>query len=187
MCSISSLQAGCSEVNRKIRSYLIRLAVTLLISLVAMIALSEGTYLLMREEYDRGPQVFQIVIPAGAAEKVAQGEEIPTIPEDQIFVTGDTLEVINQDRVDHQLGPIWVPAGAKGSLVLEDAEKFSYSCSFSPSNYLGFDVRQATTWQTRLTGLGISVPTTTAFLFIYSLVAFPVEGRKNQGSQEPTT
>jgi hypothetical protein len=166
------------------RSYLIRLVVTLLISLVAMIALSEGTYLLMREEYDRGPQTFQIIVPQGTAEKVAQGEQVPTVPEDHIFVTGDTLEVVNQDMVDHQLGPIWVPAGAKGSLVLEDAEKFSYSCSFSPSNYLGFDVRQATTWQTRLTGLGISVPTTTAFLFIYSLVAFPMDGRKKPASQE---
>ncbi len=165
----------------KFRSYLVRLIITFLVSLVAMLALIEGTYLLMREEYDRGPQTFQLVIADGAAEKVAQGEEIPTFPEDQIFVIGDTLEVINQDKVDHQLGPIWVPSGAKGSLVLDEAEEFSYSCSFSPTNYLGFDVRQATTWQTRLTGLGISVPTTTAFLFIYSLVAFPLDGRKKPG------
>lgn len=173
-------------MNQNFRSYLIRLGITLLISLVAMVALSEGTFLLMREEYDRGPKVFQIIIPQGTAENVAQGQEIPTFSEDQVFVIGDTLEVINEDVVDHQLGPIWVPAGTKGSLVLEEAEKFSYSCSFSPSNYLGFDVRQATTWQTRLTGLGISVPTTTAFLFIYSLVAFPVSVGKKQGDKEQT-
>lgn len=163
-----------------IRAYVVRLWVTFFISLGAMLLLTEGTFFLQREEFDRGPQTFQIIIPAGAAELVAHGETIPSLPEDAVYVIGDTLEVVNQDTKDHQLGPIWVPAGATGSLVLEEANKFSFSCSFSPSNYLGFDVRQPTTLQTRLTGLSISVPTTMVFLFIYSLLVFPLDGNKKQ-------
>jgi hypothetical protein len=53
-------------------------------------------------------------------------------------------------------------------MVMEQADKYAYSCSFQPSRYLGLDVRQATTLSTRLTGLIVATPATVAFLFIYS-------------------
>ena len=156
------------------RPYFVRLVIILLVSLVAMVVVIEGAYYVQREDTDRAPKTIQIVIPAGTAQRVAAGELVDLLPDNSTFVLGDALEVINQDSVDHQLGPIWVPPGSIGKIVLEEANKFSYSCSFAPSRYLGLDVKKPTTLLTRLTGLSISVPTTAAFLFIYSLAVFPV-------------
>lgn len=160
------------------RPYLMRFLLVLAISLALVLAINEGLYMLNKEEHDRAPQTMQLTIPQGTAELVANGDSVPTIPEEMVFVEGDVLEVINQDTVDHQLGPIWVPPGATGSLVLEDANKYAYSCSFAPSRYLGIDVRQATTLGTRLTALGLATPPMVVILFIYSLLAFPVTAKQ---------
>ncbi len=79
------------------RPYLIRLLVVLGISLAAMLVVVEGAYLLQRDETDRGPKTIQIVVPAGAAERVANGEMLEILPESTVFVIGDVLEVVNQD------------------------------------------------------------------------------------------
>jgi hypothetical protein len=102
-----------------------------------------------------------------------------------VFMMGDTLVVKNEDTVDHQLGPVWVPPGSTASLALEKPNKYAYSCSFIPSKYLGLDVRQATTIGVRLTALAISAPTVTALIFIYSLLVFPIglEGQKGRTIQ----
>lgn len=157
------------------RPYVLRLLLTFIISLVAMVAVTEIAYLVQKDEADRAPKTVQIIIPRGASERVAAGESIDTLPEDMTFVIGDVLEVVNQDEVNHELGPIWVPPGSTGRIVLEEANKFSYSCSFAPSRYLGLDVKKPTTLNTRLTGLAISVPTTMVFLFIYSLAMYPIK------------
>lgn len=156
------------------RAYLLRLGIVFLVALIFSIGFSEISYLMQREKTDRAPETHRIVIPRGASERIEAGEQVVSIPEDKVFVIGDVLEVVNQDVVDHKLGPIWAPPGKTARLVLETAEKYSYSCSFVPSKYLGFDVRQPTTLGTRLTALGITTPTTTAFLFIYSLLIFPI-------------
>lgn len=166
------------------KPYLTRLLVVFMISLVAMLVIIEGAYLLQRDESDRAPTTVQIVIPQGSSQRVAAGQSLDTLPENMVFVIGDTLEVVNQDSVDHQLGPIWVPPGRTGSIVLAEANKFSYSCSFAPSRYLGLDVKKPTTLGTRLTGLGISVPTTMAFLFIYSFLVFPLHPKEKKPTAE---
>jgi hypothetical protein len=159
------------------RPYFVRLLVIFAISFVAMLVITEGAYLLQRDDTDRGPKTIQLVIPEGASQRAAEGEFVDVLPENIVFVIGDVLEVVNQDSTDHQLGPIWVPAGSTGRIVLEEANKFSYSCSFTPSRYLGLDVKKPTTMKTRLTGLSISVPTTAAFLFIYSFLVFPIKSK----------
>lgn len=158
--------------------FLVRLLIVSAIALVFVTAFNEGTYLLQREPHDRAPQVVQLVIPAGTAERVAAGEPVPSIPEEMIFVTGDTLEVKNEDNEVHQLGPLTVPPGAKASMVMDKPDQYAYSCSFQPSRYLGLDVRQATTFMTRITALLIATPTTAAFLFIYSLAIWPLDGKR---------
>lgn len=166
------------------RPYIVRLLVITLISFVAMVIITEGAYLLQRDETDRAPKTIQLVIPAGASQRASEGEIVDVLPEDAIFVIGDVLEVVNQDSTEHQLGPIWVPAGSTGRIVLEEANKFSYSCSFTPSRYLGLDVRKPTTMRTRLTGLSISVPTTAAFLFIYSFLVYPIKPKSKETGAE---
>lgn len=164
--------------------YFIRLGVVALIAIGVAFLINEGAYLLQRDKVDRAPQTVQLVIPAGTAERVAQGQPAPGIPEKMTFIVGDTLEVKNEDVEPHQLGPIWVPPGTTGSLTLKEANRFSYSCSFAPDRYLGLDVRQTAGFGTRLTGLMISAPTLAIFLFIYSLLVIPVKPRQpgNAGS-----
>jgi hypothetical protein len=161
--------------NRKIiKLGLRRLLISFLIAFGLILVGSEAAFYLLKEDTDRAPEEIELVIPAGTAEKVANGEAIPSIPEEVEFVLGDTLVVNNHDIVDHQLGPLWIPPQSKASLFLDTADRYAYSCSFQPSRYLGIDVKQATTLETRLTALLFSVPATTAFIFIYSLVHWPL-------------
>lgn len=158
-----------------------RLIITLLISLALVWIGSEVAHYFLKEDTDRLPEQIELIIPPGTADKIAAGEPIPSIPDEMTFVLGDTLIVKNEDSVDHQLGPLWIPPRAKASLVLDAAERYAYSCSFQTSQYLGLNVRQPTTWQTRLLALGFTVPATTAFFFIYSLALWPInpEPKKN--------
>jgi len=165
-----------------IRPYINRLIIVFLISVVLVALFNEGSYLLQKEKYDRAPQTIELTIPDGTAARVEAGEDVPAIPEEMIFVLGDTLQVTNHDTVSHQLGPIWVPAGGTASLVMKQAQKFAYSCSFATSRYLGLDVRQPTTLGTRLTGLGLAAPTMTALFFIYSVLIFPINTSQTLGA-----
>jgi len=160
--------------------YIVRLVIVFVIASLVAIAINEGAYLFQVDRNDRESGTVRLVIPPGTAERIAQGEPAPGIPEKMSFVVGDVLEVKNEDSVDHQLGPVWVPPGTTGRLVLKEANRFSYSCSFSPDKYLGLDVLQRTSFATRLTGLAISAPTLAAFLFIYSLAVFPMKPREKR-------
>jgi hypothetical protein len=157
-----------------------RLAILFVVSLALVLAGSEIAYQFIKESSDRSPEVIELVIPAGTADKVAAGEPVPAIPEELVFVVGDTLIVRNRDRVDHQLGPLWVPAGSSASLALEEPERVAYSCSFQATNYLDLEVKPPTTLNTRLAALALSVPPTTMFLFVYSLVLWPLKPRQVQ-------
>ncbi len=163
--------------NKPIKKGLIRLGMILIISLVLILVGSEVAFYFLKTDSDRIPEEIELVIPAGTAEKVAAGEPIPSIPDEMTFVLGDTLIVNNQDSVNHQLGPLWIPPRSKASLVLDAAEHYAYSCSFQTSQYLGLNVKQPTTWQTRLVALTFAVPATTAFLFIYSLALWPLDSK----------
>src|SRR5574341_652739 len=155
--------------------YVARLLITVLISLVAVAAISEGAYLFQKEKTDRPPKTVQLVMPAATAGRLAAGETISSIPDKMVFVEGDVLEVKNEDSVSHQLGPVWVPAGATGRLELNEPNRYSYSCSFSNTRYLGLDVRKPATLGTRLSALALAGPPTAAFLFLYGLLVFPVK------------
>lgn len=152
-----------------------RLAWLFVISLVAVGLVSESAFLLQKEDTDRAPKTVELVIPDGASARVAVGEVVSAIPEEMTFVLGDTLLVRNNDSVDHQLGPLWVPAGSSASILLEQAEKFAYSCSFQPTQYLGLNVVKPTTWVTRVIALALATPPTTVFLFVYSILIWPLQ------------
>ena len=165
--------------KNNMRPYLVRLAIIFTISLIFVIIFNEVTFRLQRDDNDRAPKTIQLLIPAGTAERIAAGEEVDDIEEMQ-FVLGDILEVINQDTSSHQLGPVWVPPGATGKLVMENADKFAYSCSFQTSQYMGLDVNLPSTIGTRLVGISFATPTMTALIFIYSLAAAPIQTPKKE-------
>jgi hypothetical protein len=154
--------------------YVIRFIKIFLVSLVFVFAITEFTFKVQNYNIDRGPKVIELVIPAGTAARVEKGENVPSIPDEMIFVLGDVLQVRNEDNVTHELGPVLVPAGSVGSMPMDLAESITISCSFNASNYLGVDVRTPTTLQTRLVALSFAVPSTAIIAFFYSLAYRPV-------------
>jgi hypothetical protein len=140
---------------------------------------TELAYQVLKRE-NREPQRVELVIPAGTAQDVASGQAPPGIPDDMNFVVGDTLVVTNQDEVDHQLGPLWIPAGTSASLNLDTEENYSMDCSFQPGKVLGMDVRQPVTLGTRLTGILFAGFPLGALFAVYSILISP--GKKEQAS-----
>ncbi|MEW5870320.1 MAG: hypothetical protein AB1894_13680 [Chloroflexota bacterium] len=164
--------------------YLLRLLLVSAISLGIVITFNEIAYLIQKDENDRAPKTIQLTIPAGTAQSLESGVDVSIIPPEMVFVLGDVLEVKNEDIVTHQIGPIWVPPDATGSLVMGDAQKFTYACSFKASKYFDFDVRQPTTLGTRLTAISITAPTMGSLLFLYSLLVYPIKTKQNTRSPQ---
>ena len=123
----------------------------MLIGIVLGTLISEISFIFLRETA-RPPQDVLLTIPAGTAEKVARGEQPPSIPLDMIFVVGDTLVMVNEDDVDHKLGQLWIPANSSASLALNEEQNMAFECSFQAGNYFGLDVRQALTPGIRIYG-----------------------------------
>jgi MFS superfamily sulfate permease-like transporter len=128
-----------------------RIVVSMLIGIAIGVAISEFSFIFLRETA-RPPQEVILTIPTGTAEKVARGEQPPSIPQDMVFVVGDTLVVKNEDVVDHKLGQLWIPANSSAQLSLNEEQNMAFECSFQPGNYFGLDVRQSLTFGTRVYG-----------------------------------
>ena len=128
-----------------------RILVSMLIGITLGILISELSFLFLQETA-RPPQDVMLTIPAGTAEQVARGEQPPSIPQDMVFVVGDTLVVVNEDSVDHKLGQLWIPANSSARLSLNEEQNMAFECSFQPGSYFGLDVRQSLTIGTRIYG-----------------------------------
>lgn len=154
-----------------------------IIILVASVALvwigSEIAFSVLKSDLDRPPEIIPLTIPYGTAARVAAGVEEPSIPAELTFVVGDTLIVYNDDIVPHELGPLFIPAGASASLMLEDENVFEYTCSFRPSQYLGLAVYEGTTLDIRLIALTYVSPATAIIVFLYSLALRPLKRGEN--------
>jgi hypothetical protein len=146
-----------------------RIIISLLIGLLLGVALNEITFIFLRNTA-RAPKVIEIVIPEGTAAQVARGETPPTIPDSMTFVVGDIVLVKNNDIVNHELGPLWIPAGTSASLLLDAAESYAYSCSFQPGQYFGLDVHEALTTWTRLYGILFSGIPLGVLIALYTLI-----------------
>lgn len=164
------------------KSLPVKYTVRILLSLVASIffgfLISEGSFILLNKNEPAENQDFVLIIPQGTAARVAKGLSVPTIPENLVFYEGDRIIVKNEDIVSHQLGPIWVPAGASGILDLGTQREFTVNCSFQPSQKLGLDVRPKTNSSIRIQGiLAISLPSS-VLLFLFSIVLAPISNVK---------
>jgi len=141
---------------------------------------SELAFRLQGENISRSPQTIELFIPAGTAEKVAQGESI--LPASQTFVVGDTLLVHNQDSTIHNLGPLVIPAGSSASMKLDQAGNLDYTCSFQPTKYYGIDVQSALTFSTRIEASLIAGIPLGILLGVYSLVLIPLKAKEKTES-----
>ena len=156
--------------QNKIVDFFIRSAIGILVGLVFGFIISEGTFAFLnnKQSVSRDSQRVDMVIPYGTAAQVAAGVYNRSLPSDLVLVEGDILVVKNEDIVDHQLGPIWVPAGTSGVLELTTANKYAYQCSFQPTKIQGVEVRQRINMRTRVEGvLAVALPTG-MMLAIYS-------------------
>lgn len=149
-----------------------RIVIAIILGVTLAGITSEVAYQVLKRE-NREAQRVELIIPAGTAERVARGETPPGIPEDLTFVVGDTFVVVNQDTVDHQLGPLWIPAGTSASLPLNTEENYILDCSFQSTKVLGFDVRQSVTFGTRLTGILFAGFPLGALFAVYSILLIP--------------
>lgn len=151
-----------------------RVALSILIGLVVGFLISEVSFQLLKET-NRAPEIVELLIPAGTAEQVKRGEVPPDIPEEMIFVVGDVLLVKNEDSVDHELGPLWIPSGTSAQMTLDRDENFIFACTFQPSSYLGLDVREPVTLWTRIGGIVFAGVPLGAIIALYSLIVWPIK------------
>lgn len=154
-----------------------RLLISLAIGLVLGAAVSEIPFLFLQESA-RPPQEIVLTIPRGTAEQVSRGEQPPSIPTDMIFVVGDVLVVINQDAVDHKLGPLWIPANSSAQLPLGREESLAFECTFQPGKYFGLDVREPLTTSTRIFGILYAGLPMGILIALYSFI-MPVKKNEN--------
>lgn len=155
------------------------------IGLFVGLVISEVSFVLLRES-NRPPEVVALAIPPGTAKQVAQGIAPPSIPEEMTFVVGDTLLVENNDSTDHQLGPLWIPAGSTASMVLDSNQNFIFACSFQPSNYFGLDVREPVTLWTKVGGVVFAGVPLGAILALYSSIMWPIKKEEeNEQNDSP--
>jgi hypothetical protein len=153
--------------------YVKRVLIFLAIGLVFGALLAELAFMFLPGMDTRAPQQVTLVIPPGTAQRVAQGQQPPSIPQNMNFVVGDTLIVKNEDSVEHQLGPLWIPAGSSASMALNTSQKYAFQCSFVPTKIFGLDVAEPLDWGTRLWGIFIGgIPTAMLFV-LYSLLIWP--------------
>jgi hypothetical protein len=158
-----------------LRPAISRALIILAISFVASFLVAEIAFRLQPFNIDRSPQTIELTIPAGTADLVAAGQPVPAIPDEMVFVLGDVLVVNNQDAVAHELGPLLIPAGTSASMPMDLADTLAVTCSFTSTNYFGLDVKEPTTWQTRLTGVLFAAPPTALMVFLYSLAVRPLK------------
>jgi hypothetical protein len=170
--------------NQLFNRVLKRLLIVLAISVGLAVSINEIFYRLQNVEYDRPPMAVELVIPHGTADAVANGQAVPEIPDEMVFVAGDVLVVKNEDIEPHQLGPLWIPANSSAQLNLEEPMQYSARCSFQPSRYMGIDVREPTTFRTRLQGVVLVAPPVGIFIFLYSLVVYPLQAENKKASLE---
>jgi hypothetical protein len=146
-----------------------RIIFSLLIGIGISAVFTEVAYYLFRET-TRPPKTIELTIPVGTADSVAHGEQPPSLPENMDFVVGDVLLVKNQDVVDHQLGPLWIPAGTSAQLKIAQEGQVAYECSFQTTKYLGLDVHEALTPSTRLSGIFFAGLPLGVLIALYSVV-----------------
>jgi len=149
-----------------------RILILSAIGLVIGTLLAEIPFMVMPQMTTRPPQEVLLVIPPGTAQRVTQGEQPPSIPQNMTFVVGDTLVVKNEDSVQHQLGPLYIPAGTSASMKLDTEQKYSFQCSFVPTKVFGLDVGQPLTLGTRWWGIFITAVPLAIVIDLFGLLVW---------------
>jgi len=160
------------------KALLIRFLFCIAAGLLIAIPLSELGFYMQGYNTSRPPKTIILDIPPGTSTKVAAGTIV--LPQDMIFVLGDTLVVNNRDSVAHTLGPLFLPPGSSSSIILNHIGNLSYVCSFQPTKYQGLEIQDALTLTTRFEGIIIAGFPLGILIALYSLILRPL--KKNTAS-----
>lgn len=90
----------------------------------------------------RAPQQHVLRIPDGTSQRISAGENPLDIPVTWSFYSGDTLELVNDDKVDHMIGSYKAPAHATARYTLRTQVRASLFCSLHPSGAIVLDVEE---------------------------------------------
>ena len=84
---------------------------------------------------DAGPEepTYSFLIPAGSAERIAQGETLDILPRELVAQLNETVIIVNEDDEAHLLGPWFVGPGETLRQRFTTAGVFEDSCSVHPS------------------------------------------------------
>lgn len=156
------------------KKVIIRFLFSTFLGILLAIGINEFSFIFLKSETGRGPAQIEILIPPGTAEKIRMGIQIDQIPSDMIFVSGDSLKIINNDSADHRLGPLFIPSGSSASLELGEANNYSYECSFKQNQQFGLNVQEPVTSSTRVYGILIAGLPLGLMLGMYSLIIWPI-------------
>jgi hypothetical protein len=137
----------------KYQREILYIALSLAVGIILAMIMTEASYRFQTRSQDREGRLLTLVIPKGTSDLIEAGGASPEIPGDMTFVVGDVLIVENQDAVDHQLGPLFIPKGASAKLAFAKSENLAYACTFTPEKYLGLEIKQPLTIATRVTGI----------------------------------
>ena len=105
-----------------------RMVITMLLGILMGIGVNEISFLFVKTDAGRAPERVELLIPKGTAEKIAGGLASSSIPDNLVFVVGDTLVVKNEDVVDHHLGPLYIPSGTSASASLPFSRRGTSIC-----------------------------------------------------------
>jgi hypothetical protein len=155
------------------KALLIRFLIGIAAGILIAIPFSELAFQWQGNNTSRPAKTIVLDIPPGTSTKVAQG--VSVLPQDMVFVLGDTLVVHNRDSVAHTLGPLFIPPGSSASLTLNHIGNLSYVCSFQPTKYQGLDVQDALTLATRLEGILVAGIPLGMLFALYSLILRPLK------------
>jgi hypothetical protein len=67
---------------------------------------------------------------------------------------------------------------------MDEADKYAVHCSFQPTQYLGLEVKEPTTWLTRLIALAFAAPSTAMLVFLYSIAVKPIPDPSEENNKE---
>ncbi len=118
-----------------------RLAGFLLVATAGVWALS-ALSLIIYVQGARAPQEHILRIPDGTSERIAAGKNPLDIPVTWSFVAGDTLKLVNDDKVDHMIGSYKAPAHATAEHILGSQVRVSMFCSLHPSGAIVLNVEE---------------------------------------------
>lgn len=76
---------------------------------------------------------YQYIIPRGTGDRIDAGEPVNIVPRRLDLNLGDSIEIVNQDAVGHNVGPFFVGEGETVSQVFRTEATYEDACSIHPS------------------------------------------------------